>query len=83
MVKDSDKALYEKAKKKVHLRQTIMWFIYINVICWAVYFIAGDRSSLWPVWVTLGTGAWLLAAYIGYSSSTFSVESEYEKLKKQ
>lgn len=83
MAKDNDKALYEKAKKKVQLRQTAMWFVYINVICWAVYLITGAGSNIWPLWVTFGTGAWLMASYFSYSSSTFSVESEYEKLKKK
>ncbi len=82
MAEQKDKVLYEQAKKRVALRQSVLWFVFANVVCWAVYLIT-QPGYMWPLWVTFGTGIGLLATIIGYTSSTFSVESEYEKLKNQ
>lgn len=81
MADDHDKKLYEQAKRRVQFKESLLGFILANVICWAIYFLTDKSGSWWPLWVTFGTGIFLVGSFI-HASSLYSVDNEYERLKK-
>ena len=88
MEEQRDEKLWQIAKRRADFQDSLIGFIVVSTICWAVwYFTAGRRGvnigTPWPLWVMLGLGIGLLLKFIkAYKTDKNTMaEREYEKLK--
>jgi membrane-bound metal-dependent hydrolase YbcI (DUF457 family) len=83
-----DQQLWETAKQRAAFKRNLAAYFLVNTFLVCVwYFTNGGRLSghFWPLWPILGWGFGLALQYVGayHGSNYFSVEKEYEDLKKK
>jgi 2TM domain len=92
MEEQRDEKLWQLAKRRADFQDSLIGFVVVTVICWAVwYFTAGHRVGFsyggtpWPLWVMLGLGIGLVFKFMkAYKTDKDTLaEREYEKLKNQ
>lgn len=88
MEEQRDEKLWQIAKRRADFQDSLIGFMVVSTICWAVwYFTAGRRGvnigTPWPLWVMLGLGIGLIFKFIkAYKTDKNTMaEREYEKLK--
>lgn len=88
MEEQRDEKLWQLAKRRADFQDSLISFMVISTICWAIwYFTAGRRGvntgMPWPLWVMLGLGIGLVLKFIrAYKTDKDTMtEREYEKLK--
>ncbi|HQY12675.1 MAG TPA: 2TM domain-containing protein [Ferruginibacter sp.] len=88
MEEQRDEKLWQIAKRRADFQDSLIGFIVITVICWAVWFFTSGRHGFrdvtpWPLWVMLGLGIGLVFKFIkAYKTDKDTLaEREYEKLK--
>jgi hypothetical protein len=86
-MEDKDKALWEAAKQRVAFKTNLFSYIAVNLFMIAVWYygnLGGVHNYFWPIWPILGWGLGVtLHGIKAYGNmSLFSVEKEYEKMKK-
>ncbi len=84
-----DPELWESAKKRAGFKGHLISYVIVNAFLWAMWFFSGHRiyngSNIpWPLWTTLGWGIGLAFHFAGayIFPKVYSVEKEYQKLKK-
>ena len=90
MEEQRDEKLWQIAKRRADFQDSLISFMVISTICWAIwYFTAGRRGintgTPWPLWVMLGLGIGLVFKFMrAYKTDKDTItEREYEKLKNQ
>lgn len=90
MEEQRDEKLWQLAKRRADFQDSLIGFMVISVICWAVWYFTRGRhgdyhGTPWPLWVMLGLGIGLVFKFIkAYKTDKDTlVEREYEKLKNQ
>lgn len=80
----TDKQLRDLARRRVDFRRHLMVYFIVNASFWAIWYFTG-RGYMWPVWPMAGWAVGVIFHYVFEyrSSSIFSEEEEYNKLKKQ
>lgn len=92
-----DPELWEIAQKRSAFKSSLISYILVNAFLWAIWYFSSARHRdfnftdiswghfPWPLWVTLGWGLGLAFQFSGayIFPKANSVESEYEKLKKE
>jgi hypothetical protein len=81
-----DELLWQMAKKRAAFKWSLVSYLVINAFFVALwYFTSGPYSYFWPIWPMLGWGLGIAFQYFGayHCDKVFTVEEEYEKLKKQ
>ena len=88
MEEQRDEKLWQIAKRRADFQDSLIGFIVITVICWAVWIFTSGRHGFrdvtpWPLWVMLGLGIGLVFKFIkAYKTDKDTLaEREYEKLK--
>ena len=88
MEEQRDEKLWQIAKRRADFQDSLIGFIVITGICWAVWFFTSGRHGFndvtpWPLWVMLGLGIGLVFKFIkAYKTDKDTLaEREYEKLK--
>lgn len=88
MEEQRDEKLWQIAKRRADFQDSLIGFIVITVICWAIWFFTSGRHGFtgatpWPLWVMLGLGIGLVFKFIkAYKTDKDTLaEREYEKLK--
>ncbi len=88
MEEQRDEKLWQLAKRRADFQDSLIGFISISAICWAVwYFTAGRRGintgTPWPLWVMLGLGIGLVFKFLkAYKTDKETlIQQEYDKLK--
>jgi hypothetical protein len=87
MMENNDKELWTIAKRRAMFKRSLAMYFLVNSFLCAVWFITIGRNGgrhFWPIWPILGWGLGIAIQYANaYTRSNFySVEKEYEKLKK-
>lgn len=84
-----DEKLWRIAKQRAEFQTSLLSFVVIAAICWAVWYFTSYRhgrnlETPWPLWVMLGLGIALLMKFIrAYRTDKDTLaEREYEKLKR-
>ena len=90
MQEQRDEKLWQIAKRRASFQDSLIGFIVISCICWAVWYLTAGRRGTntnmpWPLWVMLGLGIGLVMKFIrAYKTDGDTLaEQEYEKLKNQ
>mgnify|MGYP000887214524 CR=1 FL=1 len=91
MEEQRDEKLWQQAKRRADFQDSLLGFVVITAVCWAVwYFTSGRHTGFyngtpWPLWVMLGLGIGLFFKFIkAYKTDKDTLtEREYEKLKNQ
>ncbi len=84
--RNNDDALWALAKKRASFKWSLATYFIMNSFFVAVwYFSSGIYSHFWPIWPMLGWGIGIAFHYFSayHGDKVFTVEEEYEKLKKQ
>ncbi len=80
-----DDALWQLAKKRAGFKWSLASYLFVNTFLIGVwYFTSGNHyNNFWPIWPLLGWGVGITFQYFNayHSSTIFSTEQEYEKLK--
>lgn len=82
----NDDVLWEIAKKRAGFKWSLVSYFFVNCMLVAIWFFtSGIGSKFWPMWPMLGWGLGLAFQYVSayHTSTFFSTQEEYEKLKKQ
>lgn len=86
MEEQRDEKLWQLAKRRAGFQNSLISFVVITAICWAIWFFTTGRGGFkglpWPLWV-IGIG--LVLKYIkAYKTDKDALtEREFEKLKNQ
>lgn len=89
MEEQRDEKLWRLAKRRADFQDSLIGFVVVTVICWAIWFFTTrdrtDDGTPWPMWVMLGLGIGLFFKFIrAYKTDKSTLtEREYEKLKNQ
>jgi hypothetical protein len=90
MEEQRDEKLWQIAKRRADFQNSLLSFVVISVICWAVWYLTIGRTrnaygTPWPLWVMLGLGIGLAFKFMrAYKTDKDTLaEREYEKLKDQ
>ena len=90
MEEQKDEKLWKLAKQRADFQDSLIGFVVLSVICWAVWYFTSGRYGVqertpWPLWVMFGLGIGLVFKFIkAYKTDRDTLaEREYEKLKKQ
>ena len=81
-----DDALWRVAKKRASFKWSLFSYLIVNAFLVGVwYFTTGSGSNFWPIWPILGWGLGIALQYFEayHGNNVFSVQKEYEKLKKK
>jgi hypothetical protein len=90
MDEQRDEKLWQIAKRRADFQDSLIGFVVISTICWAIWFFTGGRWATintdhtpWPLWVMLGLGIMLVLKFIkAYKTDKDTLtEKEYERLK--
>lgn len=87
MENQSDNQLWAVAKKRAAFKKSVAVYFFVNAFLVAIWYFSnrGDtRNHFWPIWPMLGWGLGIAFQYINAYKGTdvFSVEKEYDRLKK-
>lgn len=91
MEEQRDEKLWKLAKQRADFQDSLIGFVVLSVICWAIWFFTTGRhvgfngAMPWPLWVMFGLGIGLVFKFIkAYKTDRDTIaEREYEKLKNQ
>lgn len=89
MEEQRDEKLWQLARRRADFQDSLIGFVVITVICWAIWFFTTGQKEIygtpWPLWVMLGLGIGLVLKFIrAYKTDKDTLtEREYEKLKSQ
>jgi len=90
MEEQRDEKLWQIAKRRADFQDSLVGFVVVTVICWAIWYFTTGRNGYntgtpWPLWVMLGLGIGLVLKFIkAYKTDKDTLaEREYEKLKNQ
>ena len=90
MEKQKDEKLWKLAKQRAGFQDSLISFVVISVICWAVWFFTQgrhgfNRGTPWPLWVMFGLNIAVVLKFIkAYKTDNDTMaKREYEKLKNQ
>lgn len=89
MEEQRDEKLWRLAKRRADFQDSLIGFVVLTVICWAIWFFTGglrdNDGTPWPLWVMFGLGIGLFFKFIrAYKTDKDTItEREYEKLKNQ
>ena len=89
MDEQRDEKLWQIAKRRANFQDSLVGFVIVSAICWAVWFFTSGRDGFhgtpWPLWVMFGLGIGLVMKFIrAYKTDKDTLtEREYEKLKKK
>ncbi len=88
MEEQKDEKLWRLAKQRADFQDSLIGFVLVTVICWAVWFFTSGRHGYyggtpWPLWVMFGLGIGLVLKFLrAYKTDKDTLaEREYEKLK--
>lgn len=85
MENQRDEAIWKLAEARTGFKRHLLSYVVVNLFFIGIWYFSGGRNGryFWPVWPMLGWGISIVFHYLGVyqSSSFFSVEREYEKLK--
>ena len=88
MEEQRDEKLWQLAKRRADFQNSLLGFVVITAICWAIWYFTSYRNghntaTPWPLWVMLGLGISLFLKFIrAYKTDKDTLaEREYEKLK--
>jgi 2TM domain len=88
MEEQKDEKLWKLAKQRADFQDSLIGFVVVTVICWAVWYMTTDNNDFytgtpWPLWVMFGLGIGLVFKFIkAYKTDKDTLaEREYEKLK--
>jgi hypothetical protein len=83
-------ALYEQAEQQVKFKRHALIYGLVISGLWLIYLFDEDKAYMnvpWPIYPTFGWGIGLLSHFLGVynviSLPGFSVEREYEQLRKR
>ena len=80
-----DQMLWKMAKKRAGFKWSFLMYVLVNLMLIGIwYFTSGEESYFWPIWPMLGWGLGITIQYFEayHGNQFFSVQNEYEKLKK-
>jgi hypothetical protein len=83
---DKDRQLWAIAKRRAAFKISAFTYFIVNSMLIAIwYFTTGADSYFWPIWSMLGWGVGIATQYFHayHGNDIFSVQKEYEQLKKQ
>jgi hypothetical protein len=83
---EKDSQLWRLAKKRAGFKWSLTAYIFVNMLLIAAWFFtAGTDTYFWPFWSMFGWGIGISFQYINcyHNNSIYSVQAEYENLKKQ
>jgi len=90
MEEQRDEKLWQLAKRRADFQDSLVGFVVVSVICWAVWYFTNGRHGYyggtpWPLWVMFGLGIGLVFKFLkAYKTDKNTLaEREYEKLKNQ
>ena len=89
MEEQKDEKLWRIAKRRTDFQNSLIGFVIVTGICWAIWFFTtsqrGFNGTPWPLWVMFGLGIGLVMKFLkAYKTDKDSIaEREYEKLKNQ
>jgi len=85
MENEKDNQLWRQAQARVSFKKHLLSYILVNLMLVGIWFFSGNdyNQYFWPKWPLLGWGIGIISHYLQtyQSSSIFSAEKEYEKLK--
>ena len=81
---EKDSKIWHTAKKRAGFKWSLVSYLLVNAFLVGVWAL-GDRDHFWPMWCMLGWGFGLAVQYFKayHSTGMFSIDKEYEKLKKE
>ena len=80
-----DQILWKMAKKRAGFKWSFLMYVLVNLMLIGIwYFTSGEENYFWPIWPMLGWGLGVAIQYFEayHGNQFFSVQNEYEKLKK-
>ncbi len=82
---EKDNQLWHTAKKRAGFKWSLTMYILVNAFLVGVWAFSEDSSYFWPIWCMLGWGLGLMIQYFKayHKTGFFSIDKEYEKLKKE
>jgi 2TM domain len=88
MEEQRDEKLWQLARRRADFQNSLISFVLVSTICWAVWFFTTGRHGFnygtpWPLWVMFGLGIGLAVKFIkAYKTDKDTIaEQEYQKLK--
>jgi hypothetical protein len=88
MDEQRDEKLWQLAKRRADFQNSLLSFVVLTVICWAIWYFTSYRhgrntETPWPLWVMLAFGIILFLRFIrAYRTDKNTLaEREYDKLK--
>lgn len=86
MENEKDNQLWRQAQARVSFKKHLLTYILVNALLIIIWFFTESDSNyryFWPKWPMLGWGIGILSHYLQVyqTSSLFSIDKEYEKLK--
>jgi hypothetical protein len=85
MEQNSDQRLWQVAKQRAAFKRSLSSYFLVNTFLVAIWFFTtGGEHHFWPIWPILGWGLGVGLQYLNayHGTSLFSVDREYEKLKR-
>ncbi|SMG29685.1 2TM domain-containing protein [Marivirga sericea] len=91
-MENRDEELWKLAEARVGFKRHLTTYLSVNVLVWLLWYFTGSFGSSygdlflpWPLWMTLGWGIGITLHFFGVyvNNSYYSVDREYEKLKKK
>ena len=81
MEEQRDEKLWQIAKRRADFQSSLLGFVVITVICWAIWYLTAGRhtnysGTPWPLWVMLGLGIGLAFKFLKAYRIKFS---QYKK----
>ncbi|MBU3743830.1 MAG: 2TM domain-containing protein [Sediminibacterium sp.] len=85
METERDNHLWRIAQARVSFKKHLLIYVLVNLMLVGIWFFSGSdyNQYFWPKWTLMGWGIGILSHYLQayQTSSLFSTEKEYEKLK--
>ena len=81
-----DDLLWELARKRASFKWNLASYIIVNTFLVMLWYLSDNSyDNFWPIWPIMGWGIGLAFHYFGayHGNDIFSVEKEYERLKRQ
>lgn len=80
--------MWRDAERRTAFKRNLATYVVFNLFFVGIWYFSGNgygTGHFWPIWPMLGWGVGLVMHYLGayHTNTPFSVEKEYEKLKKE
>lgn len=82
----TDEQLWRLAKKRAGFKWSLTAYIFMSIFFTAIWFLSsGGNIYFWPGWIMFWWGIGVAYQYVDayHTNNFFSVNKEYENLKKQ